>query len=503
MLPPIVSSYQQYKEDTATIATWLFQKSSDCGFVRSKAMRRKASKSSKYEIALKEFVPMAEAIAKSADKFGVKITTGMIKTFKRCIRARSGINEWFIAEDSENDVANEGHKHCVAVLQEALEVLIPLQRLQEIDRSGYKLANMQSTQEQDAATLNVKNAFGNLVIEELDEAVLAAVADAFPEPSTKGAIECSLEDDGEDWFFAVQSFFDDMHEMRGYIQHLWKRYATGDMDSGTVSVVSNTAVDLVRRAEAELAKIKVPEPYNALDKDLPELWFAELNVQAGLGPMRPSRETMVPLEAWAAVEESLLLPYRELELHASRITSGAGMPMTRPAWLGQYDALLDRSKAGAQRLYEQDAALLSDMLTTILPYTSIGNTPNDTELHKGLRTETPTGKTPTWLVFAAQLYVDAQTALKTKGSQPCSDLIEFALDARRVLRGHAKFDQKHELVGYQTPASRIWTAEVADEIEQWVLDDQIYKSMSSAFTQAGMRRSNAKTGSKKFREWQP
>ncbi|KPI43928.1 uncharacterized protein AB675_6186 [Cyphellophora attinorum] len=468
MLPPIVSSYQQYKHDTAKIATWLFQKSSDCGFVRSKAMRRKASKSSKYEIALKEFVPMAEAIAKSADKFGVKITTGMIKTFKRCIRARSGINEWFIAEDSENDVSNEGHKHCVAVLQEALEVLVPLQKLQEIDESGYKLAKLRSNSEEDTATLQVKNAFGSLMVEELDEAILAAVADATPEPSAKGAVECSLEDNGEDWFFAVQSFFDEIHEMRTLIQALWMGYAAGDIDVATVSVVSNTAVDL-----------------------------------ANLKPNPTWGDHLVPLEAWDAVEESLLLPYRWLASHIERANGPTGVAITRPAFVGQYDALFDRSKATPKQLYEQDSALLTDMLTTTLPYVLMGTTPNDTELLKGLRTVTEEERSPpTWLAFAAQLYVDAQTSLKTKGTQPCSDLIEFALDARRVLRGHAKFNQKHTLVGYQTPQSELWP-ETTEEIEQWVLDDQMHKSMNASYSLAAQKRQNKKSKARKVREWQP
>lgn len=121
---------------------------------------------------------------------------------------------------------------------------------------------------------------------------------------------------------------------------------------------------------------------------------------------------------------------------------------------------------------------------------------------EGLSSQTLNNKTPTWLVFAAQLYVDARTTLRTKSTQPCSDLVGFSLDARRVLRGHAKFDAKHVLVGYQSLTSQKWP-DVAQEIETWALKDEMYHILNTKMSVKKQRLGNLKTNAKKTREWQP
>ena len=517
MLPPaIFSRYTQYKDDTALIASWLFQTATKCGYILSKARRREAKAkasqpggASDHEVKLREFVPMAEAIARAADKMPeVRITTGLIKRFKRCIQARSGTNEWYAVEEDDEE-ADQSHLHFVGVLQKALQVLVPIHELQELDRTNFKLEKLTATN--DNHVLKVKNAFGELKIEEIDEASLDALPSAASEvPRTRAAdatFKYTVEDDGTEWYFAVESFFDDMHEMQHFIKGLWTIYAAGAIDVATVSVVSNTAVDLVRRAEKELMDSgpEIPEPwcFPQFEQNLCNLWFNELAFRADIGHPEPSREVFVSLKHWDEVEESFFLAYNMLSTHAMHLSGGSNVPITRPAWLGTYDPLLDRSKASPRTLYEQDAALVSDMLATLVPFATLSNTPNDNELLKRLREETLEGRTPTWLVFAAQLYVDAQDVLRTKSSQPFSGLYDYAREARRVLRGHSKLTDKHELVGYQTEASDFRIDAVQDEIEEWVLEDKMYEIMEREMGLKKQRAGNKKTDSKKTRTWKP
>lgn len=70
MLPaPLVSVYQQYKQDTDSVASWLASTAKACGYpadllkpvgqAKKKAKHKHKNTSSKYVVALKDFVPLA------------------------------------------------------------------------------------------------------------------------------------------------------------------------------------------------------------------------------------------------------------------------------------------------------------------------------------------------------------------------------------------------------------------------------------------------------------
>ena len=103
----------------------------------------------KHVIPLREFVPMAEAIAKTASvtsngtasmlaedgvvseqrKPRIKISTGLIKLFRRCILARDETADWYDSqktdEDSSDESESDGHQYFVSVLKQSLQILVP------------------------------------------------------------------------------------------------------------------------------------------------------------------------------------------------------------------------------------------------------------------------------------------------------------------------------------------------------------------------------------------
>ena len=90
------------------------------------------------------------------------------------------------------------------------------------------------------------------------------------------------------------------------------------MELATVAVTTNTAVDLVRRAEHEFVNGPIPPDCYTQgrmnpNKDLSWIYFAECCIrdEAG-GPPKESKEYMVPLNRWSQVQDSFFLENRML-----------------------------------------------------------------------------------------------------------------------------------------------------------------------------------------------
>ena len=49
----------------------------------------------------------------------------------------------------------------------------------------------------------------------------------------------------------MHCLWDDIHELLDCVKKMWRHYKEGKMELATVAVTTNTAVDLVRRAEHE------------------------------------------------------------------------------------------------------------------------------------------------------------------------------------------------------------------------------------------------------------
>ena len=69
-----------------------------------------------------------------------------------------------------------------------------------------------------------------------------------------------------------------MHQIKDYIMRLWDSYPTGDIDLATAAIITNTAIDLIRRSDDDLrsSDFRLPEGYAQIGhSELPELWFME------------------------------------------------------------------------------------------------------------------------------------------------------------------------------------------------------------------------------------
>lgn len=406
MLPEaLYDTYKQYKSDTSKIVQWLASTATKCGYtqpdksapaaepakptkLRGRARKlardaataetaakrngsvamseRKVESVKTHVVELKEFVPMVEAIAKSSET--TRISTGLIKLFKRCIMKRTGVAQWFQAEH-EKEGESGGHAHFVKVLRKTLQVLVPMHELQEMDKKKFKLSTLENVSTANGTTISsVTNAFGKLEIEETDEVALETVPDAKPVSTgeTKQPIKYEVEEDMGDWFYALDCLFQDVHDLLYFVTDIWGRYLDGKLDLAAAAVATNTAIDLVKRAEQSfLVETKSSMMTQKLEsgKEDHVCWYYFISCCIRDGEKEPRvnpREAIVPLEQWEQVEQSLLLVLELLKTQNSKMIN-----ITRAGWLGTYDPKLNLDTASTRQLYEQDCALMMDMMVTL------------------------------------------------------------------------------------------------------------------------------------------
>lgn len=60
-----------------------------------------------------------------------------------------------------------------------------------------------------------------------------------------------MESTDEDLYFATYCFFDDLDRLRDFLQDLWSSYKARKLSLITASVTTNTAIELVHRAEQD------------------------------------------------------------------------------------------------------------------------------------------------------------------------------------------------------------------------------------------------------------
>jgi hypothetical protein len=65
------------------------------------------------------------------------------------------------------------------------------------------------------------------------------------------SFDAYAEDDTDDLYFMIYCFFKDWNNMREYLQERWRDYEEGTLSLFAVSVITNTACELLQRSEKE------------------------------------------------------------------------------------------------------------------------------------------------------------------------------------------------------------------------------------------------------------
>lgn len=284
MLPDfLVGTYRQYKQDTKTVAVWLASTARSYGYIfdatsanqddqvvkkKTKAKAKSKTKTKKQQrdaarripahqrkvvIPVSDFVPLAAYVTEHI-KLPNRVPPSILAVIGRVIEARTDCGSWF-----KNDVPGKvGHEYFVGILQQVHKILEPHTVLPE----GL---------EEEEVTL-VDNAFENLTVEEPSEAFLKAPGFQAHESNLAdrmiyeiqdlflGCIEGYLEES-----FAAASLFKDINKLYAHSVQIWQQYKEGKVDLMTASIISNTAIEFMRRLEEDFFE-QFPRFWN-IDED--------------------------------------------------------------------------------------------------------------------------------------------------------------------------------------------------------------------------------------------
>lgn len=282
MLPgPLVSVYQQYKEDTNAVASWLASTAKSCGYPAdllsgsssqaptpeaSKRLKGKARNQPKaaapqsqgsasrparpdYTIAIKDFIPLAEFLA-AHKKPVVSVPLAFARTLNRVISTRSGFGGRLADLGSApSDSADSKHSYFVGVLEQVRQVLKP--RVPPAFQDAANPRNPPDTMDE------VGGRFAGLSVYEPSEEFLNAPDIERPVPVKDDNATYVAEplQDLEEALFAYTLMINDLIKIRARIGWIWANYRDGLSEPASAAVATNTACDLARNLMEDMEPI--------------------------------------------------------------------------------------------------------------------------------------------------------------------------------------------------------------------------------------------------------
>lgn len=411
---------------------------------------------------------MAGAIA--SFKPTVRIPTALDNLFSRAIETRRLFGDWYGMHAPDEHQSNQRHSHFTNVFSNTWEILRPFERAR---RARTSQASGKASAQPDEPSVRLANRFSALHVETSSEQDTAAETAAQPiegdhalENVVPVAIIKSEEDIEDDFFLAIHSFMLDLHELRDCLRYgYWPAYCEGGGNELILTaLVTNTAIQLVRRAEQQLGLlIERPKKYPFPAHNFPVIMmhathngFGNRSIKEFL---KPSNECIhVPCEHADLVFWDI---YQALQ-NALRHTEQFG----GSSFLGDSDD-------------DPDAPESFRRVRNLLPcFQTIANTKSSSfasdEVTPAIGHIFETKTIPIWTLFALQVLLDVQDAMgSVEGSD--SALRSVKWHTRRVSKAFAGLD----LVATDyamDPLGIQWMADVIRAYEQDVLEDHFGKA---------------------------
>ena len=468
----LFSTYKQYKVDTDKLATWLAETARKCGYSSDRLTPAEPQEpklqeggpknppkdnvradcditqgpcsrnATRYVIAIRDFIPMAEHIV-AFQSPSVVVPDGVVKIITRTILARRRCAAWFEQQAQGNNLLNclTSHSFFIEVLEKTRDTLRPrcfkyVKKKMPVSK-GHKLTPTRDGAERDQRSF-VKP-FASLTVEESveDDSTIppSGSSQARHEEKTSYVAEYSRE--GEDLLFGCFCFFEDLNEIRSYLQDVWTRYRDQKLTLVAASLTTNTAYDLVRRTEDDFWRA-FPQNHGYVESFV-EIFFRLACAARGerLGDVTSSElheswsdkmfdvASWIFLPAWQALYhgklgleplQAILLtaetPRGDMShvwtLHDVRISTA---PLSWPSERNLRKDSVDFDMSLAARCFAAFSTPLPDQANRLA----------EDELGKGLRKLQLTGNIPTWLVFALQSFLDIHHILRDEVDRPFID----------------------------------------------------------------------------------
>ncbi|WQF77176.1 hypothetical protein CDEST_02190 [Colletotrichum destructivum] len=428
MMPSVLSStYQQYKRDTNVVASWLATTATSSGYTKplsqpvttaasskpvSQRLKGKARKEAKkhqvfgeaapvqdikpmHVISIKDFVPLADFIsAKLSGPF--KVPDFFVSALNRVIETRKRFSSMLGSVRGFKDYhGDKKHVYFVTVLERVRDAFKP-----HADADAFNMSSMVDATDS-IKKKGPKNMFAVLDVYEPSQSFLAAPdIDRPAQPPTEYVAE--NDDSATEALFIYTAFLRDLGQLRDQILELWGEYKSGDVDLAAVSVATNTALQLARNMEQEIAPSmeKLEGALGAI-----HMFYEAACAARGLDPLE--KESFGDDFNYQCYQEGSDFYYNTFSLlnsFNSNSVTDPGIP-TYNGKFGWYDDT-KQARNGRERWQEDKAALLEVFADQTMLVQLLKAVPVHDEFTKGLKTMLETSKIPVWLCFAAQVYLD-------------------------------------------------------------------------------------------------
>ncbi|KAG9228927.1 hypothetical protein BJ875DRAFT_500356 [Amylocarpus encephaloides] len=356
----LTGSYQRYKEDTNIVATWIHDAAHKCGYQlpqkehqspsvsnvpenpnnklsqkerlleqaekrnkkkdnkkhakKTEPLKDKGSKEPvaaifKKKVSSRELLRQATVIAESGK---ITVPSNIAHKLRRAIRVRKRFAAKFASEGpEEEEPSTRRHLHFIGILEDIAEVLGLNAILQQHDASQQEASSMTDLPENTSGeTCETTRLFEELEIEDqvrMKESSLetepAVSYNMKSKPKGKTVYELEQESAAEE-ILRVFCFFEDLHRLRKFLEETWEQARDNQIDITTAAMITNLALDIVRREEIILTKNKDDDHLSHYELTL-DFWVYFTFPKAKAGEKgRP----LVSMVTYMLIEDFLFMP---------------------------------------------------------------------------------------------------------------------------------------------------------------------------------------------------
>ncbi|EGU86463.1 hypothetical protein FOPG_17079 [Fusarium oxysporum f. sp. conglutinans race 2 54008] len=496
MLPSsLFSIYQQYKEDTDSVASWLASTAKACGYpsdlltptgiqtkgtgrLKGKA-RRDAKKQNtyvptplhtipKYVIAVKDFIPLAEFIF--ASKPLISVPPSFAETLDRVIYVRAKFGAQLIDHGMKSSTKSDAtHSFFVGILEKVRDVLRP--------RMPAGTKSFQSFED-------LGNCFSGIKVYESSPELLD-VPDIERPKNAQGddtIYEAEPQTSLEDALVAYTIMVNDLNQIRSYIEWIWSNNRDGYFDLANAAVATNTGINLAR---------------NLIDQVLPIFkdhgGACTILEKFSFICARRDGFSEDDILSWgpAGKDEDIYEVADKTYLNASLLLDGLArvlppnhLPIYKEGMFGMYDPQSDRTSKKGQAKFKEDLIILSEFFTEAVTLARlVPNYPAEDEFIRGIRELDTTGNIPFHLVYATQILLDVHHTIRDRASNALDSLLKHTTTMDDELSSHIEFHENLKIENW--PASNERALREFKQSLQWFAQDPVFLAKQRISQRAG------------------
>ncbi|KAK3311172.1 uncharacterized protein B0T15DRAFT_489798 [Chaetomium strumarium] len=448
---PLVSIYQQYKKDTNSVASRLASTAKACGYPASllssgswdvqakgnkagkgrKGRKQQAAGGGKYIVALADFRPLANFIARSSKLRPVSVPDSFVTTIDRLIALRASFRTHLAKHGAEPAAdADARHSHFVGVLEAVRDALRP--------RMSTPPPRF------DGADDGRANRFSILPVYEPSEAFLKAPAIERPQPvpDDKTVYEAEQQASLQESLFAMSMMMDDLCRIRSVISWIWSNYGSDEFDLAACAVATNTATELAHGIIEDVVPVF---RRHGGTKMVLNKYFQACCLASGLTvdqfDMDRFDDSGFDRDVYRIADRVYLVTYRLVKGFLDKL-GPRELPLAQEGFFGKYSAARDAATETDQQLTDEDTTLLMEFFTELMVVIRlIPNYPVEDELVRGMREMDQARQVPFHLVFAAQIYLDIHHTLRAKAASGGMRMVVEATMMHSELDKHLEFHQ--------------------------------------------------------------